>query len=97
MNRRRLLHGVGLVVLLALVVPFVIYAVPGVVGAEQSYVILSGSMEPALSPGDAIVVDDTAPSAIEEGDVVTFRRDGQETGSRTGSSTFERRTASGRS
>jgi len=78
-KRRRLLHGLGLLVLLAVVLPFVIYAVPGVLGAEHSYVILSGSMEPELSPGDAVIVAESDPAEIEDGDVITFRRDGGET------------------
>jgi signal peptidase len=60
--------------LLALFVPFVAYAVPPVVGAEQSYVVLSGSMEPAISPGDVVFAYETDPAAISEGDVITFRR-----------------------
>lgn len=72
----RLANFVGLLVLLAVVLPFVVYAVPQVVGADQSYVVLSGSMEPTISPGDAIIVESVEPSAIEEGDVITFTRDG---------------------
>lgn len=79
MNRRRILHAVGVVVLLAVVIPFVIYAVPGVIGANESYVILSGSMEPEMSPGDAVIVDDRGAGAIEEGDVITFSREGSDT------------------
>ena len=69
---RTVAHVLGLVVLVALVLPFVIYAVPGVVGAEGSYVVLSGSMEPTFGPGDVIVVYDVPASAISEGDVVTY-------------------------
>lgn len=79
MNRKRLLHIAGTVLLLALVVPFVVYAAPGVAGADQSFVILSGSMEPEMSPGDAVIVDDRSPGSIEEGDVITFSRDGSDT------------------
>jgi signal peptidase len=79
MNRKRILHVVGVVVLLAVVIPFVIYAVPGVVGANESYVILSGSMEPEMSPGDAVIVDDQGAGSIEEGDVITFSREGSDT------------------
>jgi len=76
---RRIAHLLGLVALLAVVVPFVIYAVPGVIGAEHTFVVLSGSMEPELSPGDAVVVDETDPGDIEEGDVITFARSGSDT------------------
>ncbi|MHB9288847.1 signal peptidase I [Halobacteriales archaeon Cl-PHB] len=74
---RRGLGIVALLVFLAVVLPFVVYAVPQVVGAEHSYVVLSGSMEPALSPGDVIVVDDVPAEAIERGDVITFTRPGE--------------------
>jgi signal peptidase len=70
---RRIASVVGLILLIAIVVPFIIFAVPQVVGADDSYVVLSGSMEPAMSPGDAIIVDSAEPSNIEEGDVITFR------------------------
>lgn len=66
---------VGLALLIVLVIPFVIYAVPGVVGAEGSYVVLSGSMEPTFGPGDMVVVYDVPASAISEGDVVTYGED----------------------
>jgi signal peptidase len=63
---------VGLVLLVAVVVPFVVFAVPQVVGAEQSYVVLSGSMEPAIPTGSAVIVERASPDAIERGDVITF-------------------------
>lgn len=69
---RRLGRVAGLLALLIIVVPFVVYAVPQVVGAEQSYVVLSGSMEPAMSPGDVIIVNSVNAAAIQEGEVITF-------------------------
>ena len=60
--------------MLALVVPFVVFGAPGVVGADHSFVVLSGSMEPEISAGDVVLVAETDPSAIGEGDVVTFVR-----------------------
>ena len=56
--------------LVALLLPFVVFAVPQAVGADHSFVILSGSMEPALSPGDVVVVSDSA--SVQVGDVITF-------------------------
>lgn len=73
----RIANVVGLLVLIAVVVPFTIYAVPQVVGASESYVVLSGSMEPAMSPGDAIVVEDVSPGQVAEGDVITFSRESE--------------------
>ncbi|MFB6108866.1 MAG: signal peptidase I [Haloplanus sp.] len=64
---------VGLL-LLALVAPFVVYAVPGVVGAEGSYVVLTASMTPDIAPGDVVVVDDVDPQTVRVGDVIVFEK-----------------------
>ena len=71
---RRLGKIVGVVLLLAIVLPFVIYAVPQVVGADSSYVVLSGSMQPTMNPGDVVVVKDVPADEIERGDIITFQR-----------------------
>ncbi|WP_423751261.1 signal peptidase I [Salinirarus marinus] len=76
---RFLANVLGVLVLLAAVSPFVVYAVPQVVGADQGLVVLSGSMEPKMSPGDAVIVRDVPASEIERNDVVTFKRAGSET------------------
>ncbi|MFC6767019.1 signal peptidase I [Natrinema soli] len=64
----------GLILLVALVLPFVAYAVPQVAGAEHSFVVLSGSMEPSISPGDVVLVAGVEPDAVESGDVITYQR-----------------------
>lgn len=74
---RRVLNALGLVVLIAVVAPFVVYAVPGVVGADASFVVLSGSMEPAISAGDVVIVESMAPAAISVDDVITYSRSDQ--------------------
>ncbi|WP_407652171.1 signal peptidase I [Halomicrococcus gelatinilyticus] len=43
---------------------------------DESYVVLSGSMEPALSSGDVIYVNDVPAESINEGDVITFSEGG---------------------
>jgi signal peptidase len=73
-GRGRARDVLAVLLLLALLAPFAVYAVPGVIGADQSYVVLTGSMEPAISPGDAVVVDAVDPAAIVAGDVITFQR-----------------------
>ncbi|MFB1065178.1 signal peptidase I [Natrinema sp. H-ect4] len=70
----RAVRIVGLILLIALVLPFVAYAVPQVAGAEHSFVVLSGSMEPSISPGDVVLVAGVQPDAVEEGDVITYQR-----------------------
>ncbi len=67
-------NGLGLLLLIALVAPFVVYAVPAVVGAEYSFVVLTASMTPAIEPGDVVIIDERDPASIAEGDVITFVR-----------------------
>lgn len=50
----------------------VVVALSGLVG-YQSFTVLSGSMEPAISTGDVILVKRIAPTETRIGDVVTFR------------------------
>ncbi len=80
MKYRRVASTLGFVLLILLVIPFLIYAVPMTVGGDQSFVVLSGSMEPELSPGDVVIVQETPPETIEEGDVVTFVEPGSDGG-----------------
>lgn len=72
---RRLVRAAVALALVAIVAIFVVMAVPGVIGAEHSYVVLTNSMEPDISPGDAVVVDEVDPADVAENDVITFRRE----------------------
>jgi len=56
-------------VCLLLVIPIIVYAFPILAGADGSYTVMSGSMSPALSPGDLVIVKGEEP--IDIGDVVT--------------------------
>lgn len=64
-------------VVLVLVSPFAVYAVPGLAGADESYVVLTGSMRPAIDPGDVVLVRAVDPATVEAGDVITFDRGGE--------------------
>jgi signal peptidase len=75
---RRVASVVFTVLVVLAVLPFVVYAFPGLVGAEHSYVVLSGSMEPTMSPGDVVVVEDIDPEKIEERDVISYKASGAE-------------------
>ena len=75
---RRVGSLLAMLVLIALVLPFVMYAFPPAIGAEGSYVVLSGSMQPAIQPGDVVFVYEVDPLTIEAGDVVMFSRQGSE-------------------
>ena len=57
-------------VCLLLVIPILIYGFPFLVGADGSYTVMSGSMSPALRPGDLVIVKGEEP--INVGDVVTI-------------------------
>lgn len=71
---------IGGTVLLAVVLGLmIVVVVPQVVGADHSYVVVSGSMEPTLSPGDVVLVEKVPPEAIAAGDVITYERDGTRT------------------
>ena len=66
-------HVAGWSALLALVALLVAgFVVPKVSGAE-TFTVLSGSMRPALQPGDLVVVRPTDPDRVGIGSVVTFQ------------------------
>ena len=48
---------------------------PGVFGVKP-VVVLSGSMEPAIKTGDFILIRDTDPTSLQEGDVVCYLSSG---------------------
>jgi signal peptidase len=59
------------VICLLLVIPILIYGFPLLVGADSSYTVMSGSMSPALRPGDLVIVKGEEP--VNVGDVVTIK------------------------
>jgi signal peptidase len=72
LTQRSTLRRVGGVLLIAAIIPFVIFAVPAVAGADASYVVLSDSMSPTINAGDAVIVSETDSESIETGDIITF-------------------------
>lgn len=73
-NVKKAANVLGIVVLIALVAPFAVFAAPEVVGADESFVVLTASMTPAIAPGDVVIVAERDPAAIAAGDVITFSR-----------------------
>ena len=73
---RALVSALVIVIVLSLVSPFAVFGVPQLVGADRSYVVLSGSMEPYMSAGDAIIIAAGPTASIREGDVITYQRGG---------------------
>lgn len=71
---KRAANILGIVLLIALVAPFVVFAVPEVVSADESFVVLTPSMTPAIAPGDVVIVAERDPATVVEGDVITFAR-----------------------
>jgi signal peptidase len=67
-------HLVLTFVVFLVVSPFAAYAVPAVVGADESYIVLTGSMQPTYAPGDVVFVAATPAAQIAAGDVITFQR-----------------------
>ncbi|WP_458189312.1 signal peptidase I [Haladaptatus sp. NG-WS-4] len=68
--RRAVRIGV-LAVLVAGVALMAIVVFPQLVGADQSYVVVSGSMSPTMKAGD-VVVRDISVQSIEASDIITF-------------------------
>ena len=71
-ERRTLANIVGAIVLLAIVAPFLVIALPQLAGASESHVVLSDSMRPTFESGDVILIEDVDPETVEEGDVITY-------------------------
>jgi len=69
---RHVLNAVALLLVVAIVVPFVVVGVPQLVGADHSFVVMSGSMQPSIAPGDVVIVSSVSPQDVAEGDVITF-------------------------
>ena len=58
--------------------PFAVYAVPGVVGGEASYVVEDDRMAPLMRAGDVVVVERVPTTSLGVGDVVSFDRPGRD-------------------
>lgn len=54
-----------------LCIPIIINVAPGIVGADSSYTIMSGSMRPTLNPGDIVIVKEQYP--IDLNDILTVK------------------------
>ena len=80
-KRSRNILKIAIVVLVVTVAAtFAVFAVPQLVGAEESYIVVSSSMTPAISANDAIIVDDVTPTSVGEGDVIVFSERGESDG-----------------
>lgn len=48
--------------------------VPGFFGYKP-LIVLSGSMEPTILPGDLIIVKEVKPDTLQEGDIISYKKD----------------------
>ncbi len=69
---RRVVNGLGWALVVAGAILALAIAGPLVVG-DHPHTDLSGSMEPAISPGDVVIDEQIAPREAQVGDIVTFR------------------------
>ena len=66
-----LINLIGTLILIGAIVVGLALAVPKVAGI-QSYVVVSGSMEPEIPAGSLVLVDEAVPEEIAEGEVIAF-------------------------
>ncbi|HLE96331.1 MAG TPA: signal peptidase I, partial [Candidatus Thermoplasmatota archaeon] len=64
-----------LAVFVAIALPAVLYKIPPMAGADSAFVVLSGSMEPVLAPGDLIFIEEVPGDSLRVGDIATFKPD----------------------
>ncbi|MCD6510674.1 MAG: signal peptidase I [Thermoprotei archaeon] len=57
------------------ITPSIIRLFPFLILADSSYIVLSGSMQPTLRPGDIVFLVKVDPSEIEVGDIVAIKTD----------------------
>jgi signal peptidase len=69
---RRVATGFGWAIVVAGALLALLIAGPLVVG-DHPHTDLTGSMEPAISPGDVVIDEQISPWEAEVGDIVTFR------------------------
>ena len=77
---RSILKIAIIVLVVAIAATFAVFAVPQLVGADDSYIVVSSSMTPAISPNDAIIVNDVSPTSVQEGNVIVFAERGESDG-----------------
>lgn len=68
---RRICRALSVLILLAVVAVCIPMTIPRLMGYEV-YVVVSGSMEPAVPVGSALYVEAAAPEEVAAGDVIAF-------------------------
>lgn len=67
----KIISFIGTATMIVMIVLGLIVAVPNILGYEQ-FVVVSGSMEPAIPVGSLVMSKEVEPSELEVGDVIVF-------------------------
>ena len=67
----RFLNFFGMLIMLAGILLALTLTVPRMMGI-QTYIVVSGSMEPAISVGSMVYAKTTTPASLKEGDIIVF-------------------------
>lgn len=77
--RRVLVSGFALFFLILVALPIFAFAAAQAAPGFESFIVVSGSMEPEIKTGSVIFSQEVEPSEIGVGDIVTYRSGGEYT------------------
>jgi signal peptidase len=77
--RKRIKEIVSTVIVVALLTPAIIYAIPFIVDGYYSSVIMSSSMEPTIPIGSIVVAKRVNPDNVKVGNIIVFQRSNSKT------------------
>lgn len=77
--RKRIKEIVSIVIVVALLTPAIIYAIPFIVDGYYSSVIMSSSMEPTIPIGSIVVVKRVNPDDVKVSNIIVFQRSDSKT------------------
>lgn len=63
--------------LLLITLPFILYSFPQILGASETYVMVSGSMAPEIDTGSVVFVEKKSIEEVDKGDIVSFYEPGE--------------------
>ena len=72
--RKKTKEIIAVLIVVALLTPAIIYALPFVVNGYYSSLIMSGSMEPTIPVGSIVVVETVNPKDVKVNDIIVFQR-----------------------
>ena len=72
--RKKIKELLSILVVVALLTPAIIYALPFIVNGYYSSIIMSGSMEPTIPVGSIVVVERVNPEDVKVNSIIVFQR-----------------------